>query len=62
MSAFRRGRRGELSGFMRVDSGALQKPVVNALDLRANMSPVEVGQDRGSRVGPQLGCELSIIQ
>ena len=45
-----------------VDSGARQKLVVNALDLRANMPPVEVGQDRGSRVGSQLGCELSIIQ
>ena len=28
----------------------------------ANMPPVEVGQDRGSRVGAQLGRELSIIQ
>ena len=62
VSAFRRGRRGELSRFMWADSGALQKLVVNALDLRANMPPVEVGQDRGSRVGAQLGCEFSIIQ
>ena len=39
-----------------------QKFVVNALDLQANMPPIEVGQDCGSRVGSQLGREFSIVQ
>src|SRR5437667_2883110 len=60
VSASGRSGRGQLS----LPAGGLwrlQKPVVNALDLRANMPPVEVGQNGGSRVGAQLGCEGSFI-